>query len=234
MIEKKKSSKSLEKNRMAFFSAGLILVSSLSLAAFEWKTLTVSTKFSQNSMEEDVHMIEEEIITELPEPPKPKQIKPPAPQIPQFSETVKIDDNVDNNEKVTVTDDNTINTNITDIDFGDLGFDGPRNVKDEPFVVVEKMPSFPGGEEELLKFIQSNVKYPWSAKEVGQEGTAYIEFIVEKDGSITQVKSLRDIGFGIEEEAMRVVKKMPKWEPGEQRGKKVRVRFTIPIKFKLR
>ncbi len=235
MIEKKKSSISLEKNRMAFFSAGLILVSSLSLAAFEWKTLSVKEKFSDVYADDEVHMIEEEILTELPEPPKPQKIQPPAPQQARVSENIVIDERAKDDNNTVLTDINTnVDPGLEDIDFGGLGFDGPTDTDNEPFIVVEKMPSFPGGEVELMKFIQKNVNYPWAAKEVGQEGTAYIQFIVEKNGKITNVKCLRDIGFGIEDEAIRVVKKMPKWEPGEQRGNKVRVKFTIPIKFQLK
>ena len=235
MIEKKKSSISLEKNRMAFFSAGLILVSSLTLAAFEWKTLSISEKYSKNYAEEEVHMIEEEIITELPEPLKPKQLTPPKPQIPEVSDNIIIDNKVKNPDDAVVTD-KIVDTKIEDIDFGELGFGGPTTEPLQPEIrIAEVMPEFPGGYIAMSKFISSNVEYPAEAREFNEQGTAFIEFTVEKDGSITKVKTLSNqLQFGLNEEAIRVVKSMPKWKPGEQRGRKVRVRFTIPIKFKLR
>ncbi|MCB0476946.1 MAG: energy transducer TonB [Crocinitomicaceae bacterium] len=234
MIEKKKSSISLEKNRMAFFSAGLILVSSLSLAAFEWKTLTVKNKYAKNYLEEEAHVIEEEMLTELPEP-KPQRLQPPAPQIPQIIETVVIDNNANNNNNVTITNNNIVDPNIDVIDFGNIGDPGPKT---EDLDVIESwaqvMPSYPGGDKAMMEFISKNVDYPFLAKEMGEQGTAYVSFVVEKDGSISNVKILRQtLQYGLNEAAMDVVQKMPKWNPGEQRGKKVRVRFTIPIKFVL-
>lgn len=104
---------------------------------------------------------------------------------------------------------------------------------EEIFKVVEQKPEFPDGEAAMLKFIYSNIKYPPIARENGVEGTAYVTFVVEKDGSITDVKVVRDIGAGCGEEAIRVVKMMPKWNPGKQRGRPVRVQFNLPVKYKL-
>jgi protein TonB len=99
--------------------------------------------------------------------------------------------------------------------------------------IVEKMPIFPGGEEELYKYVASSVVYPTAAKESGITGTVIVTFIVEKDGSVTNVKILKGIGGGCDEEALRVVKAMPKWSPGKQDGKPVRVQFNLPIRFSL-
>ncbi len=112
--------------------------------------------------------------------------------------------------------------------------------------VVEDMPRFPGCESlltkaeksecatrKLLSFLQENIKYPAFARENEIEGNVVIQFIVEKDGSVTKVKIIRDIGGGCGEEALRVVKKMPKWTAGRQRGRKVRVQYNLPVKFKL-
>lgn len=104
---------------------------------------------------------------------------------------------------------------------------------DEIFKVVEQKPEFPDGEAAMLKFIYDNIKYPSIARENGVEGTVYVSFVVEKDGSITDVKVVRDIGAGCGEESMRVVKKMPRWQPGKQRGRPVRVQFNLPVKYKL-
>jgi len=103
----------------------------------------------------------------------------------------------------------------------------------EIFTVVEEQPAYPGGEEARIKFLQDNIKYPEEAKELGIQGKVFVTFVVEVDGSITAVNVLRGIGGGCDEEAIRVVKAMPKWVPGKQRGVPVRVQFNLPIKFTL-
>ena len=105
--------------------------------------------------------------------------------------------------------------------------------KDSIYIVVENMPEFPGGKKAFLKYLFDNIKYPESAKKKGIHGRVFINFTVEKDGSITDVKILRGIGGGCDEEAVRVVKAMPKWIPGKQDGKAVRVDFNLPVKFVL-
>ncbi len=109
-------------------------------------------------------------------------------------------------------------------------------VEDKPLTIVEQMPTFPGGEGEMMKYIQKNVQYPQVEKEAGISGTCYVTFVVEKDGSITDVKVLRGVsgGPGCDKEAMRVVKSMPAWKAGKQNGREVRVQFNLPIKFTLR
>ncbi len=100
------------------------------------------------------------------------------------------------------------------------------------FFVVEVMPQFPGGEEELRKYIATNVKYPIDAKEQGKSGRVYVQFVVSKTGAVKDVKVVRSGGFeSIDEEAVRVVSAMPKWAPGLQRGKQVNVNYTVPINF---
>ena len=101
------------------------------------------------------------------------------------------------------------------------------------FTVVEEMPGFPGGEESRLKFLQDNIQYPQVAKESGISGTVYVSFVVNSQGKVGDVKIMRGIGGGCDEEALRVIGLMPKWNPGKQAGKAVRVQFTMPIKFTL-
>ena len=103
----------------------------------------------------------------------------------------------------------------------------------EIFTVVEEQPGYPGGDEARIKFLQDNIKYPEEAKELGVQGKVFVTFVVEVDGSITDVRVLRGIGAGCDEEAVRVVKSMPRWVPGKQRGQPVRVQFNLPIKFTL-
>ncbi len=103
----------------------------------------------------------------------------------------------------------------------------------EPFRTVEQNPTFAGGTKEMYKFLSDNLKYPSAAQRANVQGKVFLKFIVEKDGSITGVETLKGIGFGCDEEASRVVKLMPKWNPGKQNGREVRAYFTIPVFFKL-
>ena len=100
-------------------------------------------------------------------------------------------------------------------------------------MIPETMPSFRGGEQKLFEFIGKNVVYPQEAIDAGIEGKVFVEFYIEKDGTVCDAKVLRGIGYGCDEEALRVIGLMPKWIPGKQRGKAVRVRYTLPINFKL-
>jgi protein TonB len=101
------------------------------------------------------------------------------------------------------------------------------------FTVTEHMPSFPGGDDARQRFLLGNMRYPQEAKEKGIQGTVYVTFIVEPDGSVSNVRVLRGIGGGCDEEAIRVVQMLPKWNPGTQSGKAVRVLFNMPLKFSL-
>ncbi len=113
-------------------------------------------------------------------------------------------------------------------------FSNPEAIVQEPaYTVVEKPPSFPGGEEARAKFMQANIKYPEEAKKKGIQGTVYVSFIVKADGSVTNVKIQKGVGGGCDEESVRVVNLMPKWNPGLMKGKPVDVAFTLPIKFLL-
>ena len=104
---------------------------------------------------------------------------------------------------------------------------------DEIFVVVENSPEFPGGNDSLYAYIGRNIKYPEAAKKEKIQGRVFVTFVIEKDGQVSSAKILRDIGGGCGEEAIRVVKNMPKWKPGTQRGNPVRVQCNLPIMFQL-
>ncbi|MCC6723889.1 MAG: energy transducer TonB [Saprospiraceae bacterium] len=108
-----------------------------------------------------------------------------------------------------------------------------KQVDNEIFNVVQQKPEYPNGEMSILQFIGDNVHYPPLARENGVEGTVYVRFIIEKDGQVSHVEVIRDIGAGCGKEAARVVRKMPLWAPGKQDGQYVRVFFTLPVKYKL-
>lgn len=118
----------------------------------------------------------------------------------------------------------------------DLGDDAIGSGPEEVFTYVEQMPSFPGGDVEMLKYIQKNIVYPQMEKEAGISGKVYLQFIVNKEGNISDVKVIRGVagGASLEREAMRVVKSMPAWKPGKQNGRPVTVQFTLPVNFVLR
>ena len=109
----------------------------------------------------------------------------------------------------------------------------PKEEETKVFDVVEQMPSFPGGQSALLQYLSSNIKYPVVAEENGVQGRVIVTFVVEKDGSITDVKVVKSVDPSLDKEAQRVVKSMPKWIPGKQNGSAVRVKYTVPVTFRL-
>ena len=108
-----------------------------------------------------------------------------------------------------------------------------KTSNDKVFEKVEDMPEFPGGEQAMMDFVSKNVVYPQEAQEKGISGRVFVSFIVEKDGSVSNVKVMRGIGGGCDEEAVRVISGLPKWKPGKMKGKPVRVSYMMPITFRL-
>ena len=109
----------------------------------------------------------------------------------------------------------------------------PKEEETKVFDVVEQMPSFPGGPSALMQFLSSNIKYPVVAEENGVQGRVVCTFVVERDGSITDVRVIKSVDPSLDKEAVRVVKSMPKWIPGKQNGSAVRVKYTVPVTFRL-
>ncbi len=108
-----------------------------------------------------------------------------------------------------------------------------QETTDEVFVVVEESPTFPGGNEAITAYLSQNLQYPKAASDAKIEGTVFVQFIIEKDGSVSNIKILRGIHPDCDAEVIRVVSEMPKWNPGKQRGQAVRVQFNLPVKFRL-
>ncbi|MCC6837987.1 MAG: TonB family protein [Bacteroidia bacterium] len=179
------------------------------------------------------------------EPPPPPPPPPPVMETVKFTPPVVTDEEVvddpppvqteDTPQISTVTQEGTGGDEIIIPDEG-TGTGVVEPVVEAPLTIVEQMPVFPGGDVEMMKYIQKNIQYPQVEKEAGISGTCYVTFVVEKDGNITDVKVLRGVsgGPGCDKEAMRVVKSMPNWKPGKQNGREVRVQFNLPIKFTLR
>lgn len=227
-MEIKKSPKAdLEGKKGIFFEIGLTLALAVLLFAFEWKTSTEEVGQFQTPAEEQV---EEEIIPITQQMLKPPPPPPPAPKLTDLIDIVEDDTNIDDDLEILDAEDESENQVVDNVtDFGDYGDEDTG--ESEVFVVVEDMPSFPGGN--VQKWISKNVKYPVLAMENGIQGKVYIQFVIEKDGSITDVKVIRGVDASLDKEAVRVVQAMPKWKPGKQRGKAVRVSYTLPINFQL-
>ena len=112
--------------------------------------------------------------------------------------------------------------------------DKAEQIKDKVYEQVEQMPEFSGGQSELVNFLMKSIQYPDESKKKGTQGKVFVSFVVDKDGSIKNAKILRAVDPLLDAEALRVVKSMPKWTPGKEKGKAVAVQFTLPIKFALK
>ena len=216
MKPKKNPDISLENKKGLFFQIGLIIALIIVLGAFEWKSYE---KVDYNLGQLNLEDLEEEII-----PITKQEIKPPPPPPPPPEVIEIVEDEVEIEEELEIED--------TESD-EDIAIEIEEESDDEFFMVVENMPEFPGGDLGLMKYIQRNVKYPPIAKEYNITGKVYVSFIVDKSGSVTNVKIVRGVDKTLDAEALRVVKSLPKYKPGKQRGKAVRVMFTIPINFTL-
>ena len=216
MEPKKNPGVSLEKKKGLFFQIGLVAALLIVLVAFEWKSYE---KVEYNLGQLNLDDMEEEIIPITKQEEKPP---PPPPPPPEVIEIIEDDEEIENEAEVEDTEsDEDVEIEIEEED------------DEEFFMVVENMPEFPGGDLGLMKYIQKNVKYPAIAKEYNITGKVYVSFIVDRSGSVTNVKIVRGVDKNLDTEAMRVVKSLPKYKPGKQRGKSVRVMFTIPINFTL-
>lgn len=140
--------------------------------------------------------------------------------------------NISCSSEATKTDDVKENAATVKPDVEEVPIDKPVT-KDEAFAVVEQMPEFPGGMKELMSFLSKNIKYPKAAQENGIQGRVIVQFVVEKDGTPTEFKVMRSVDPALDAEALRVMQEMPKWKPGMQRGQVVRVKYTVPVTFRL-
>jgi protein TonB len=109
-----------------------------------------------------------------------------------------------------------------------------KTKNDQVYTVVETMPKYPGGQEALMDFLAKNIQYPQAAKEAGITGTVIASFVIEKNGNVSDIKILKGLGSGCDEEVIRVVNLMRKWKAGKQNGKEVRVQYNLPVKFSLK
>lgn len=225
MIEKKSIKGDIEKKRNTFLLIGLVIILSLVYAGFELFATADNGGNLGTADDEEVIIVEEQILntdqTPPEEPPQPEQNKDVVLEV------------VDNNIKVEATFDFTQdfdpNAEVTEYNPVDIIDEEVDNAP--PVRFVEEMPEFPGGMDALQPYLKREVRYPEAARQIGVSGVVLVEFVVEKDGSISNVKVLVPVYPELDAEAVRVIKAFPKWKPGRQMGKAVRVLFQIPIRF---
>ena len=208
---------------------GMIVGLAVMFVGFEWSSREIT--IAQDEGVADVIAEEEVEITRqenAPPPPPP----PPAPAVAEVLTVVEDDVQLDDVDILSSEDDASTAQVQT--------YTPPAVVEEEEeesaqqiFTVVEEMPEFPGGQGALLQYLSKSIKYPVIAHENGIHGRVSCSFVVEKDGSVTDVQVLRGVDPSLDKEAIRVITAMPKWKPGKQRGKPVRVKYTVPVTFRL-
>ena len=225
MQVKKSENASLEKDKLVYVLMGLVFTLSLVFVALEWTEKEV-TKYEVTDTE---FLFEEEVDIQQTSQETPPP--PPPPAVQEVEVLNVVEDNVETESiEVNAEDDKAEEVVIA------APVEAPVEEEEEEvvFVVVESMPEFPGGQQALFKYLSENVKYPVIAQENGIQGRVICQFVVNKDGSIVDVEVVRSGGDpSLDKEAIRVIKSMPKWKPGKQRGKPVRVKYTVPVNFKL-
>lgn len=194
-----------------------------------------------------------EVVVDLTEPPPVDETEPPPPPPPppppvtetiRFTPPVVVDEEIPEDEAPPVQEEIVAQvSNVTQEGNGEEIIipqeEGPAVIEEKPeeiFVSVEEMPTFPGGEEALMKYLAKNIQYPAMEKDAGVQGTAYVYFVIDKDGKVQNAEIKRGVkgGPGLDKEALRVIKSMPNWKAGKQNGRPVLVSFTLPVKFVLR
>ena len=225
MEEKKSPKAELECKKLMFIQIGMIISLFIAWLAFEHKSYD-KREIDPSLLNREVVLDEEmvEITKQEEQKPQPVEMPKQTTQLEIVQDDVEVDDieinaEVEQNEVI----EEYVAPEVVDEEV----------VEQEIFKIVEEMPSFPGGEAKLMEYVGKNIKYPQIARETGIQGRVFVNFVVEPDGSVSNVTVLRGIGGGCDEEAMRVVKNMPKWKPGKQRGKAVRVQYMLPVNFRL-
>ena len=223
MEEKKSPKANLENKKLMFTQIGLIIALALAWAVFEIKSYD---KREFADVGRTVEVVEEEMveITKQEQKPQPVEVPKQTTQIQVVEDDVEVEDveinaEVDQNEVIE--------------EYVAPEVEEEEVVETEIFTIVEEMPDFPGGMQKLADYLAKNIKYPQMARESGIQGRVFVNFVIEPDGHVSNVNVMRSLGGGCDEEAIRVVKSMPKWKPGKQRGKPVRESYILPVNFQL-
>jgi periplasmic protein TonB len=223
-MEPKKTEKADLNNKTSlFFSIGLLLTMAVVVMAFEYKTFDDTDLKDMGKQMNNMEEILEVPPTEQPPPPPPKIQQPQIIEVPdeeEIKEEIKVEFDAE------ITEDTKVEA-ITIME------EQPKEDVDEIFMVVEESATPVGGMQAFYDYVGKKLKYPAQARRMNIEGKVFVEFVVNRDGSIQDVKAIKGIGAGCDEEAVRVIQSAPSWKPGKQRGKPVRQRMVLPITFKL-
>ena len=220
---KKKPEADLRKKSGMFFNLGLIISLALAIIAFQWRFYEDGNLINLGSVEDNFEEIMEIPPTEQPPPPPPVIQQPEIIEVPDEEE---IEQEIEIDLDVEITEDTAIEEIIVS--------DEPEDEEaDEVFYIVEEQAKPYGGMKAFYEYFRKHVNYPPQARRMGIQGRVFVQFTVDKDGSLTDIKVSRGIGAGCDEEALRILKNHPKWKPGKQRGRPVKVRMTIPVIFRL-
>ena len=223
MEVKKTDQADLTKKSSFFLSIGLFISMILVLTAFEWKN------YNENLIDlagKNVDSFDETMEvppTEQPPPPAPTVQQPQVVEVPDEEE---IKEDIKVNLDVEVTDDTKVEQIV-------MAAEEPKEETDQIFTIVEESATPKGGIQAFYMYVKEKIKYPPQARRMGIEGRVFVEFVIGKDGSLSEVKAIKGIGAGCDEEAVRIVQAAAAWNPGKQRGKPVRQKYTLPIQFKL-
>lgn len=230
MQVKKSEKASLQNKKTIFMLIGFVLALSVCLFAFEWSTAEVVESSLANAgtnqaVEEEILNTEEEI---------PEQKEEPVVEEPEvvIEEIEIVEDNVKVEKFDIDTEDKGEGSKINIVQVGNV-VEEEEVVEVIDFAVVETKPQYPGGDAALLAYIAENTKYPEIAKENGIQGKVFVKFVIDKTGRVTSVTVMKGVDSYLDDEAVRVVKTIPNWTPGKQRGKPVPVNYIVPINFKL-
>ena len=232
LMEIKKDPKvNLETRKVTYGLTGLVGIMAILFIAFEWTNTTrrQGNTFQRTEMIEEEEEIVMTVQNNTPPPPPP----PPMPDVIEQLTVVEDDVEIEEVEMQSSEDDDNVTVEVFDITNTDAPSEEEEADANQIFTVVEQQPQFPGGEAALNAFIKKNLKYPAFAAENGIQGRVTLSFTVEKDGSIANIEVMRSPADELSKEAIRVVSSMPKWTPGKQRGKPVRVKFVLPVTFRL-
>ena len=222
MEVKKAESVDLTKKTVLYFNIGLVLTMVIIVFAFEYKSYDDSGIASLGTVTDDFEDLLDIPPTEQPPPPPPKIQQPEIIEVPdeeEIEEEIEVDLDVEIKEEDV----------IADIEF----VEEAEEIADEIFLIVEESATPEGGMGAFYKYVRKRMKYPSQARRMGIEGRVFVEFVVDKDGSLISVKAVKGIGAGCDEEAVRVIKNHPKWKPGKQRGVPVKQKIVLPITFQL-
>lgn len=227
-MEIKKSERAdLERGKSTSLLIGFVMALAVMFVALEWTQREVEDD-SEIYGVKDVSLNEEMVPITLPEK---KTVPPPPAAVTQADILEIVDDDAEVEEDIMAsTEDQVEWVDLDEIDYVEVE---PEPEEEEIFMVVEDAPEFPGGTQALLDYLRKNIKYPPLCRENGIQGRVLVSFVVNKDGAIVEPQVVKSVNKQLDQEALRVISTMPNWKPGKQRGKPVRVKYTVPVNFRL-